>query len=655
MSDPSRDLPPELQRKPATGITRRANEAVRDELDFGDRRDFELARRGFLATLDPMTIQRERDGKTVFDLSRFDFLAGDCPPEVNPSLWRQGQLNAQHHGLFEVVDGIYQARGFDLANMTLIRGDSGWIVIDPLTAAETSCAALDLANETLDERPVKAVIHTHSHADHFGGIYGVTTPEAIAQGDVVVLAPRDFLEEALSENVLAGNVMNRRATFMFGNLLPDATDGFVGNGLGPALAMGSTGIAAPTDTIWETGETRTLDGVDFEFVWTPGTEAPTEMIFFLPQFKALCMAEIASHHLHNVYTPRGALTRDALEWSRQLQEAMDLFGDRLEVQFGCHHWPIWGREEANEFLSLQRDLYKFIHDQTLRLANHGHTPEEIAERIELPEEIGRPWCNRDYYGTVRHNARAVYNRYLGYFDGHPSNLDPLPQKDAAERYVAAIGGIERVVELGREAYEQGDYRWVAELVRHAVFADGEHLGARALLADAFEQLGYRAESGPWRNFYLTGAQELRRGTPRGGVVKVSSNVARGMPMSDLCDAMAVRLNPEKARGVELDLVFEVTDAEGVTRCTHRLQVARCVLHARLDTDPLAAADDATVSARVRCGEFALKRMLMGLASVPQLLEEGESIEVGGDPAALAQFAGLFDGFVRSFPILFARE
>ena len=654
MSDSTAELPPELRRKPATDATRRANHAVRDELDFDDRRDFELAQRGFLATLDPMTIVRERDGKTVFDLSRFDFLAGECPPEVNPSLWRQGQLNAQHHGLFEVVDGIYQARGFDLANMTLIRGNSGWIVVDPLTAAETSRAALDLANRTLGERPVRAVIHTHSHADHFGGVYGVTTPEAIAQGEVAVLAPRDFLEEALSENVLAGNVMNRRATFMFGNLLPDAADGFVGNGLGPALAMGSTGIAAPTDTIWETGETRTIDGVDFEFVWTPGTEAPTEMIFFLPQFKALCMAEIASHHLHNVYTPRGALTRDALEWSRQLQEAMDLFGDRLEVQFGCHHWPIWGRDEANEFLSLQRDLYKFIHDQTLRLANQGHTPEEIAERIQLPEEIGRPWCNRDYYGTVRHNARAVYNRYLGYFDGHPSNLDPLPQKQAAERYVAAIGGIERVVELGREAYDRGDYRWVAELVRHAVFADGDHMGARVLLADAFEQLGYRAESGPWRNFYLTGAQELRHGTPKGGEVKVSRNIARGMPMGDLCDAMAVRLHPEKANGVELDLVFEVTDEDGATRCTHRLRVARGVLHARLDAEPVAA-DDPSVSARVRCGEFALKRMLMGIATVTQLLEEGESVEIDGDPAALVQFAGLFDGFVRSFPILFARE
>ncbi|MEM1246509.1 MAG: alkyl sulfatase dimerization domain-containing protein [Acidobacteriota bacterium] len=631
------------QPKPATTQTAKANETFGPELDYSDRTDFELARRGLLATHEPMTIRRERDDKVVFDLEPFTFLDGDAPDTVNPSLWRQCQLNAQNRGLYEVTDGIYQLRGFDLANMTLVRGDTGWILIDPLTCAESSAAALALANEHLGERPVHAVIHTHSHADHFAGVWGVVQPEQVSSGEVVVLAPRDYVREALSENVMAGNVMNRRATFMFGNLLPPGPQGFVGNGLGPALSMGTTGFAVPTDTIYETGETRTIDGVEIEFQWTPGTEAPTEMVFFFPQFAALCMSEIASHHLHNVYTPRGALTRDALAWADQLQESLDLFGDRLEVQFGCHHWPIWGRDAARDYLEKQRDLYKFIHDQTLRLANHGFTKEEIAEQLRLPQELAREFYNRDYYGTVSHNSKAVYVRYLGYFDGHPSNLDPHPPQAAAVRYVRFMGGADRVLEQARESFDEGDYRWVAEVVNHVVFAEPENEAARTLLADALEQLGYQAESGPWRNFYLTGAQELRHGTPAGGTVQVSEGIARNMPLQNLYDSMAVRLNAEKAAGVELTVDLDYSDLDRVDR----LQIANSVLHVR----ERRGSEAAPVTLRLDSVDF--KRLMLKLTDAQELIARG-ALKITGDPAPLLQLGGYFDSFVRSFPILFPR-
>ncbi len=629
--------------KAATPHTAQTNREVLGELPFSDRTDFQNAQRGFLATLEPLTIRRERDGKIVFDLSPFDFLAGEAPETVNPSLWRQCQLNAQNRGLYEVCDGIYQLRGFDLANMTLVRGDTGWILIDPLTSAESSRAALALAQEHLGERPVRAVIHTHSHADHFAGVFGVITPEQVTSGEVQVLAPRDYVQEALSENVMAGNVMNRRATFMFGNLLPPGPRGFVGNGLGPALSMGTTGFVVPTDTIYETGETRTIDGVDIEFQWTPGTEAPTEMVFFFPQFGALCMSEIASHHLHNVYTPRGAQTRDALAWAQQLQESLDLFGERTDVQFGCHHWPIWGRAGVREYLEKQRDLYKFIHDQTLRLANHGLTKEEIAEELRLPPALAREFYNRDYYGTLSHNSKAVYVRYLGYFDGHPSLLEPLPPRAAAERYVRFMGGASAVVEKAQASFDEGDYRWVAEVLRHVVFSDTEHLPARQLLADALEQLGYQSESGPWRNFYLTGAQELRHGTPPGGTVKVSEGIARNMPLQNFYDSMATRLNADKAEGLHLRLHVELTDLER----SDLLEVVHSVFHARPSTG-----GDSDLQLRLTSTD--LKLLLLELVDPQELLAEGR-VEVEGDLGAVQRFGGLFDSFVRSFPILFPSE
>ena len=405
-------LPEHLaQPKPATEHTRHAQERVQQTLDFSDRQSFEDAKRGFIASLDPITIQRP-DGHVTYDLEHMGFLDADAPATVNPSLWRQAQLNAQHHGLSEVCDGLYQVRSFDIANMTLIRGDRGWIIIDPLTSSESSAAALALANEQLGERPVMAVLITHSHIDHFGGVLGVITQEQVLSGDVPLIAPKDFVNESLNENVLAGNAMGRRATYMSGNLLEPSATGFVSTGLGASLSLGSTGFIVPSDTVSETGETRTIDGIEIEFQMTMGTEAPAEFVFYLPKFKALCMSEITSHHLHNVYTLRGAQVRDALAWSAQINESIDLFGHRLDIQFASHHWPIWGQARAVEYLEKQRDLYKFIHDQTLRLANKGFSKEEIAERVSLPPSLGQEFYNRDYYGTVHHNARAVYVKYL---------------------------------------------------------------------------------------------------------------------------------------------------------------------------------------------------------------------------------------------------
>ncbi len=631
------------QAKPATEHTRLANQRVAESLPFEDRRSFADASRGFIATLDPLIIERQ-NGRVAYDLSQFGFLDNEAPDTVNPSLWRQAQLNAQHHGLYEVTDGIYQVRSFDIANMTLIRGERGWVIVDPLTCAEASAAALALANEHLGERPVTGILITHSHVDHFAGILGVVAPEVVTSGEVPVVAPEHFVDEALNENVLAGNVMNRRATYMYGNLLAPGEQGFVSTGLGAALAMGSTGFLVPNDFVKTTGETRCIDGVNIEFQMTPGTEAPAEFVFYLPDYRALCMSEITSHHLHNVYTLRGAQVRDALAWAAQINESIDLFGDRLEIQFASHHWPIWGRDAAVTYLQKQRDLYKYIHDQTLRLANHGYTKEEIAEQVELPDALGKEFYNRGYYGSVHHNTRGTYVKYLGYFDGNPANLHPLPPSEVGQRYVDAIGGVARVMEIAEQSFQDGDYRWVAELLNHVMMVDADALEARALLADALEQMGYQAESAPWRNFYLCGALELRHGLPGAGAnTGASEGVARGMPLDNLFKLMAVRLNASRADGVRLriNLTFSDTDP-------WLLQIDSSVLHAF----PNRQTPDAEATLSIASLQF--KRLMMGLTDAGTLIEEG-ALTIGGDAAALASLGELFDTFPRRFPIVTQRS
>jgi alkyl sulfatase BDS1-like metallo-beta-lactamase superfamily hydrolase len=438
--------------------------------------------------------------------------------------------------------------------------------------------------------------------------------------------------------------MQRRATYMYGNLLPHSPRGFISDGLGADLSMGSTGFVVPTDIVRETGESRVIDGIEIEFQMTPGSEAVSEFVFYFPQFRALCMSEITSHHLHNVYTPRGAQVRDALAWASQINESIDRFGDRLEVQFASHHWPIWGREAAVDYLKKQRDLYKYIHDQTLRLANHGYTKEEIAEQLTLPDSLAKDFSNRGYYGTVSHNVKAVYVRYLGYFDGNPANLNPLPPVDAARLYVDYMGGADAVLLKARTSFDAGEYRWVAQVMNHVVLAEPGHAEARALLADAYEQLGYQAESGPWRNFYLCGALELRKGVPAGSTARMNENMVRGIPLENLFQAMAVRLNGPKAaeKRYAFNLVFRDLDAP------YLMTVENGVLNAfgnRQDPNP---------TATLHLASLDFKRMMAGLVTAADLVAAG-TLVMEGDIEALADFATLFDGFKRRFPIVTPRE
>lgn len=637
-------LPKEfISPKPATEATKKINQGFINKLDFTDRRSFDNAKKGFIATLNPITIAHDSGSRAAFDLEGLSFLNDEPAETVNPSLWRQAQLNALNHGLYEVVPGIYQIRSFDIANMTLIKSDSGWIIIDPLTSTEASRTGLALANKELGERPVVAVIITHSHADHFAGILGVMSHEDAESGKVAMIAPEHFVNEALSENVLAGNVMSRRATYMYGNLLPSSPTGFVTTGLGAALSMGNTGFIIPNDLIKETGETRHIDGVDIEFQMTPGSEAPAEMVFYFPQFKALCMSEITSHHLHNLYTPRGAQVRDALAWAAQINESIDLFGDRLEVEFASHHWPIWGRQEAIEYLKKQRDMYKYIHDQTLRLANHGYIKEEIAEQIKLPESLGKEFYNRDYYGTVHHNARAVYVKYLGFFDGNPATLFPLPPTEVATRYLEFMGGADAIVEKARGCFDAGDYRWVAEVLNHVVMAEPDHFNARALQADTLEQLGYQSESGPWRNFYLCGALELRQGLPKGAAFGATASMAKSMPLENLYQTMAVRLNGPSADGLVIHLNLDFKDSEPTL-----LSIENSVLHA------FTGKQHQKPNATLRMSAVNFKFMMTGNTDAMKLLESGE-LEMSGDFEALGKFRELFDQFERRFPIVTPRK
>jgi alkyl sulfatase BDS1-like metallo-beta-lactamase superfamily hydrolase len=540
-------------RKPATDATRAAQARTLAALPADDGGDFELARRGFIGTIPDAAIGG------AWSMAPFAFLEDERPDTANPSLWRQAKLNGLH-GLFEVTPGIYQVRGFDLSNITFIEGERGYVVIDPLISAEPAAAALALMRQHRGDKPVTAVIYTHSHVDHYGGVRGVISDADIA-GGLQIVAPEGFLEAAVSENVLLGNAMGRRATYMYGSLLPRDPRGHIDAGLGKTVSMGSVSLVPPTRSISHTGERLTLDGVEIVFQVTPDTEAPAEMNFFFPKFGALCMAENCTCHLHNIYTPRGAQVRDAKAWSFYIDEALELFAGDTDVLFASHHWPRWGGESASTFLSKQRDLYKYIHDQTLRFANHGLTPLEIAEVLDLPPSLKAEWHTRGYYGTLNHNAKAVYQRYLGWFDGNPANLHKLPPSEAGRRYVELAGGPQTLLDHARAAFERGEYRWVAEVVNHLVFADPTNAEARELQADALEQMGYQAESGPWRAFYLTGAQELRSprppsATPRQG----AAGQLRALPAEALLDSLSVRLNGEKAadQRIGLTLVFEDT-------------------------------------------------------------------------------------------------
>ncbi|MEZ5143814.1 MAG: alkyl sulfatase dimerization domain-containing protein [Acidimicrobiales bacterium] len=630
----------DLTRKDASVVTRAANEAVAGSLP-GDTRDHDLVARGRIAPLAGPVVHGTF-GHDVWNLEAFAFLDQEPPATVNPSLWRQARLNAAG-GLYEVLPGVYQVRGIDLSNISFVAGETGWIVIDPLSAAETAAAALALVTEHLGERPIHAVIYTHSHIDHYGGVRGVIDEADVDAGRVQVIAPRGFLDAAISENVIAGPIMNRRATYMYGPLLPRDPQGHVDCGLGKAVPLlGTAGLIAPTVEIARTGEELEIDGVRIVFQYTPDTEAPAEMNFFFPQHRLLCMAENCSANLHNVYTPRGAQIRDALGWSKYINEAIELFGDQTETVFLSHHWPRWGHDEALTFLRDQRDAYRFIHDETMRLANHGLVATEIAEQLRFPEALAATFHVRDYYGTINHNAKAVYQRYLGWFDGNPAHLHPHPPVEAARRYVDYMGGADEVVRRARAAYDEGDYRWVAEVVNHVVFAEPDHPAARALQADALEQLGYQAESGPWRDFYLTGAQELRNGPPPlGAGITTGIDTLRAMTTDMLLDLLAVRLRGADAGEESTTVDLTITDGDGERWF---LELRNGALH------HVGGRHGHDADAGLTLPRLALARLASGSTTLDALVADGDAT-IEGDRAALDRLLGLLDTFSIGFAIV----
>lgn len=620
--------------KPATAATAGANQEFAKVVAQFDKRDFDDATRGLVATL-PDALVKAADGKLVWDAGRFGFIQGDAPATVNPSLWRMEQLN-NAAGLFKVTDGIYQIRGYDLANMTLVEGKTGWIVIDPLLTAEIARAALAFAMDKLgSKKPVVAVIYTHSHADHFGGVRGVVSEADVAAGKVKVIAPEGFMEHAIAENVLAGNAMTRRATYQFGNGLDSNARQGVGSGLGKALSSGTMGLIPPTDHLTRTGQEMTVDGVRMVFQMAHGSEAPSEMTFYFPDKKVLCLSEVTSKHMHNVYTIRGAKARDALMWSKYINETLDLFPD-VEVAFASHHWPTWGGAGIRKYLANQRDTYRFVHDRALNLANQGQVMDELGNESFMPKGLAADASSRGYYGTLSHNLRAVYNFYLGYYDANPASLNKLPPTESAKRYVAALGGEAALLAIARKAFDAGDYRWVAELVNHAVFADPASRAARDLQADALEQLGYQSEAGTWRNAYLVGAKELRDGVIKPTTSTQGPDVVRGMSLELLFDFIALRLNHEKTDGLNVGIAMHFTDLKE----TWALELSNSVLN-NTKGRKLAKPD---VSLTLTRPVF-LSMLLQG-KKLPELIQAG-AVRLEGDPKAFgAVFAnvGTFDPF-----------
>ena len=621
---------------------RLAAERARRELDAliaaDDRHDFEFAERGFIATRTDPVIPHDGGGVTS-DLRGYDFLAGPPAPTVNPSLWRQAQIITKH-GLFKVMDGIYQVRGFDVSTVTFIDAGEGWIVVDPLTGVEQARAAFELVTEHLGARPVLAVIYSHSHTDHYGGVRGIVSPEDVASGKIPVIAPEGFLKEAVSENIIAGPAMLRRARFQFGGTLPRGPEGEVTSGLGPGIPTGTPSLIAPTVDITHTGQVLTIGNVTFEFQVTPETEAPAEMNFYLPAKRAVFMAENANLTMHNLLPARGALVRNAKNWADYLTEAIRLFAGRSEVMFAAHGIPRFGQEHITAFLRSHRDAYKYLHDQTVRLMNNGLTPTEIAEEIRLPESLSNQWYNRGYYGTMSHNSKAVYQRYLGWYDANPVNLWRLPIEEESARYVEAMGGAAAVLARGREAAANGDLRWAATLLNHVIFAGGETAEAREALAGVYTQLGYAAEAGSWRNIYLNGAQELRAEAQPPKPAPFRPEVLGAATTAMILDVAAVRLNPEKANGLEFTINLELTDRKEQVV----LSLANCVLvHEEGVSEPSA---DATL----RLTRPEMLMTLFGVVPVDTLVGSG-AIAVEGEVSHYAALAAAIEAPIANFNIV----
>jgi len=631
--------------KEATPPTRAAQARVLASLPFEDAEDFNLAQRGLLARPRPLVI-KNAEGRVVWDLASYAFLTGQgggelpaSPDTVNPSQWRQAQLN-MHYGLYRVIDGIYQVRGYDLANITFVKTRSGWVVFDPLTSQETAAAALALVNEYLGVRPVKAVVYSHSHVDHFGGVKGVVSAADVESGRVQIIAPAGFMHAAINENILAGNVMTRRAAYQYGTVLARGPRGQIDSAIGKAVAAGTVTLIAPTIEVSKTPTKIKIDGLKMIFQFTPDTEAPAEMNTWFPDLKALWTAENCTGTLHNLYTLRGAEVRDASAWSKYVNETLELFGAEAEVVFASHNWPRWGNAAVVDYLKKQRDLYGYLHDQTLRLANHGYTMVEIAEMLEVPPILSHDWFNRGYHGTYNHDIKAVYQKYLGWYDGNPANLHPLPPAEEAKKYVEYMGGAAKVLEMARRSYEAGEYRWVATVVNHVVFADPENQEARQLQADVLEQLGYQAEGAGWRNSYLAAAAELRDGVPGTSPRNGSPDVLRSMTLPMVFDYMGVRLDGPRAAGVKIYLNFVFPDLD------ERYAVSIENAHLSYVAGRLHSKADATFT----LDRPVLDRLQLGLTTLDEQMAAG-NVKVEGDLRKFEQMMGLMDRFELWFDIV----
>jgi alkyl sulfatase BDS1-like metallo-beta-lactamase superfamily hydrolase len=628
---------PDTSAKPASAATVAAQKAVAGTLPAEDGRDADFAQRGFIATRsDP--IIRNAQGKPVFNLAAYDFVSGPAPATVNPSLWREMTL-LRKHGLFKVSDGVWQVRGFDISNMTLIQGKTGWIVVDPLTNRETAAAALELADQHLGKHPVSAVIYSHSHGDHYGGVRGIVSEADVKAGKVAIIAPEHFITETVSESVMAGAAMGRRANYQFGTALQPGPQGQMGSGIGPALGGGEITLIPPTDTIVKTGETRTVDGVELEFQIVSGSEAPSELnVYIVPQ-KAFLSAEMSTCSLHNILTPRGAKVRNTHAWAGFLDEALRLYGQRSDVVISSHCWPRFGQGEVAGMLASQRDNYRYLHDQSVRLMNQGATQSEIAEALVQPPELAKDWYNRGYYGTYSHNSKAVYQWYLGWYDANPANLHPWPPAERAKRYVAAMGGAGKVLGQARKAMAAGDYRWSSELLGQLVFADPANKQARALLADSFEQQGYQAESAIWRNQFLSAAKDLRQSYVPQPIQSQNLDMISAVPTQLLLDTAATRYDPAKLVGTPMAVNLVVTD----TKETVGIEAGKSVMIARVGLPH--AAPQATITGS--------RQLLLGLlfAKIPLSRLQMAGLKVEGDAKAAQALQDALDPVPAGFNIV----
>lgn len=628
-----------LDSKPASKFTEQQNYTVLSELPFSDRQDFEFAKKGLIAKPKSKQIKNDQ-GEVIWDLAQFDFLEkNQFNPSINPSLQRQAQLN-MNYGLFKVTDQIYQVRGFDMTNITFIQGKAGWIVFDPLTVPETAKAAYDLVTQHLGKRPIKAVVYSHAHVDHFGGVKGIISQEQVDKGEVQIIAPRDFMEHVVKENVLAGNAMQRRSAYQYGTLLPKNQYGTVDVALGKALPVGLIGLLAPTYIVEKDQETLNIDGVEMVFQNTPNTESPSEMNTWFPQFKTLWMAENTIAGMHNLYTIRGAETRDAATWSKNINQALQTFGVKADVLMASHQWPRWGNKTIVSYMEKQRDMYGYLHDQSLHLANKGITINEIHNQLKMPKALDQEWYNRGYHGSVSHNVRAVVNKYLGYYDANPATLNKLSPDVVGKNYVTLAGGSDALLQKAQQAFDRGEYRWVAELVNHLVFAEPDNMKAKNLQADALEQLGYQAENAGWRNAYLTAAYELRHGVPKNVKgTRVGPELVQAMGTELVFDYMGVRLNAERAEGKQFKINFVLPDRNE--------KIALELKNSHLNVIPETQLEDADLTLTINRSDFDL--LLLKTVTFQSLMAQGK-IQHQGDLAVIPQFFGMLDEFEYWFNI-----